>query len=298
MPASLLTFAPTQKKHHMFNRSICQALAAILIWSSVAAITMQLQSVAVLGLLTIIQSCAFVVACFYLGYHRNFKQITQPWTVWLTSYIGLVGNNLAYFYAFQYAPPLHIDLICWTWPFLFGLVLKFINKSPVPSRFFIGCLACLLSLAMMKPDITTIQHYPHFWIGCTLALVGSMAWVSYMFINYQYTTPVGWTGIIFGLGAITTGWLHYHYEPIMVISASQWLWLLVIGLGSASGAFMLWNQAIQDQKQTLRISMLAYLTPAISVLLLIVCQITPLTLQTLLATIGMTLALYLCHIKT
>jgi drug/metabolite transporter (DMT)-like permease len=76
---------------------------------------------------------------------------------------------------------------------------------------------------------------------------------------------------------------HFVFEPAAAISGADWLHLLVLGVGPLGGAFYLWDAALKIGDPR-RIGLLAFLTPLLSTVLLLLVSGQPLSWQLLLAT--------------
>jgi drug/metabolite transporter (DMT)-like permease len=73
-------------------------------------------------------------------------------------------------------------------------------------------------------------------------------------------------------------------EDPAVISASDWVLLVILGLGPLGGAFYFWDAALKIGDPR-RIGLLAFLTPLLSTTLLLVVSGRALSWQLLLATV-------------
>jgi len=61
---------------------------------------------------------------------------------------------------------------------------------------------------------------------------------------------------------------HFVFEQQVHITADQWLWLIVLGLGPLGGSFYLWDYALKHGPAQ-RVGTIAFLTPVISTTLLV-----------------------------
>ena len=76
---------------------------------------------------------------------------------------------------------------------------------------------------------------------------------------------------------------HFLLEAPAVITASDWVLLVILGLGPLGGAFYFWDAALKIGDPR-RIGLLAFLTPLLSTTLLLVVSGSELSWQLLLAT--------------
>jgi drug/metabolite transporter (DMT)-like permease len=75
---------------------------------------------------------------------------------------------------------------------------------------------------------------------------------------------------------------HFLFEPAASISTADWLLLLVLGVGPLGGAFYLWDAALKIGDPR-RIGLLAFLTPLLSTVLLVLVSGKPLSWQLLIS---------------
>jgi drug/metabolite transporter (DMT)-like permease len=68
---------------------------------------------------------------------------------------------------------------------------------------------------------------------------------------------------------------HALLEPSIVLSAQDWMLIVILGLGPLGGAFFLWDAAIK-LGDTRRIGLLAFATPILSTVLLLITTGQPL----------------------
>jgi drug/metabolite transporter (DMT)-like permease len=69
---------------------------------------------------------------------------------------------------------------------------------------------------------------------------------------------------------------HFFFEPQTQIALLDWPLLLALGLGPLGLSFYLWNYALKTGNPQ-RVGLIAFLTPLISTLLLLVTTNTPLS---------------------
>ncbi|HOF32333.1 MAG TPA: EamA family transporter, partial [Burkholderiaceae bacterium] len=115
-----------------------------------------------------------------------------------------------------------------------------------------------------------------FQIGYLLALASAFVWSSYSLLTRRLphfpTAAVG--GFAAASGLLSLG-CHVALEPAIALTASDALLIAALGLGPLGGAFFLWDAAIK-QGDTRRIGLLAFATPILSTVLLLVSTGQPL----------------------
>jgi drug/metabolite transporter (DMT)-like permease len=115
-----------------------------------------------------------------------------------------------------------------------------------------------------------------FHAGYLLALASAFVWASYSLLTRRLpafpTAAVG--GFAAASGALSLA-CHAVLEPATALSTSDMVLIGVLGLGPLGGAFFLWDAAIK-QGDTRRIGLLAFATPILSTVLLLVTTGQPL----------------------
>jgi drug/metabolite transporter (DMT)-like permease len=124
-----------------------------------------------------------------------------------------------------------------------------------------------------------------FEIGYLFAFAAAVIWATYSLLTTKLptfpTSAIGLFGLVSGLLAIAA---HFVLEDPAVISASDWVLLVILGLGPLGGAFYFWDAALKIGDPR-RIGLLAFLTPLLSTTLLLVVSGRALSWQLLLATV-------------
>jgi drug/metabolite transporter (DMT)-like permease len=121
-------------------------------------------------------------------------------------------------------------------------------------------------------------------VGYLFALAAAVIWATYSLGTTKVpsfkTSAIGLFALVSGVLAIGA---HFLFEPATAISSGYWLLLIVLGAGPLGGAFYLWDAALKIGDPR-RIGLLAFLTPLLSTVLLIMVSGQALNWQLLLAT--------------
>jgi drug/metabolite transporter (DMT)-like permease len=109
-------------------------------------------------------------------------------------------------------------------------------------------------------------------------------WATYSLATTRvpiFPTPaIGLFALVSGLLALGA---HFLFEPAATISSSDWVLLVLLGAGPLGGAFYLWDAALKIGDPR-RIGLLAFLTPLLSTVLLVLVSGNSLSWQLLVAT--------------
>ena len=101
------------------------------------------------------------------------------------------------------------------------------------------------------------------------ALGSAFIWASYSLLTRRVahfpTAAIGGFAFVSGLLALAC---HLLWEPVVRPTSSEWLLVVVMGLGPLGGAFFLWDAALK-RGNAQHIGLLSFLTPLLSTVLLL-----------------------------
>ena len=248
-------------------RSDLAALAAVILWGSLAAIAVALNNIPPLlmtGLGLIIGSIiSLPVAGFKIG------RILPSSKMLLVGVYGLFGYHAALFAGLQNAPSVQANLVNYLWPVLIVLLAPLIvvgskiGLSHVIASIlgFSGAALAILSGAELVSG---------FAVGYLFAFIAALIFSSYSLLikrfSHSPTAAVGGYSLVGGLLAVGA---HFVFEQPVEISQGQWIWLVLLGLGPLGGSFYLWDYAMKHGSAQ-RVGTIAFLTPVLSTTILLV----------------------------
>jgi drug/metabolite transporter (DMT)-like permease len=109
-----------------------------------------------------------------------------------------------------------------------------------------------------------------------MALASAFVWASYSLLTRRLpafpTAAVGGFAAASGLLSLAA---HALLEPAIALSTEDLVLIAILGLGPLGGAFFLWDAAIK-RGDTRRIGLLAFATPILSTVLLLISTGQPL----------------------
>ena len=241
------------------------ALAAIALWSTLAALSISLSHLPpflLTGLALLIGS---------LPAWPLFRQWRiAPLTLALGVY-GLFGFHFLLFIALRHAPAVEANLVNYLWPLFMVVLAPLLLPGLRLGRLHL--LAALLgfagaALAILGARDASAGASGWAW-GYLPALGSALIWATYSLLTKRVapfpTAAIGLFGLLSGLLSLLC---HWALEPAVTLSARDWMLLTVMGLGPLGAAFFLWDKALKlgDARQ---IGILSYLTPLGSTVLLI-----------------------------
>lgn len=258
-------------------------IGAVLLWATLASLATLLSDIPpflLTGIGLLIGSAVCLPA---------LRFVITPWkipvrTLFLGVY-GLFGYHFMLFLALQTAPAVEANLVNYLWPLLIVLLSPLFTKSLKLNLRYV--LAALSGFAGAVIAITYNSSGPassSVEIGYLFALAAAVIWATYSLATTKvpsFPTPaIGLFALVSGLLAIGA---HFVFEPAATISSSDWILLVLLGAGPLGGAFYLWDAALKIGDPR-RIGLLAFLTPLLSTVLLVLVSGDSLSWQLLAAT--------------
>ena len=258
-------------------------LGAIFLWASLASLVTLLSDIPPLLLtgIGLIIGAAVSIPALRFG--------IKPWKVpaktLLLGVYGLFGYHLMLFLALQNAPAVEANLVNYLWPLLIVLLSPIYTKSLALNFRYVladisGFAGAVIAITYNGSGLESLSIE----VGYFFALAAAVIWATYSLATTKvpsFPTPaIGLFALVSGVLAIGA---HFLFEPAASISTTDWLLLLVLGVGPLGGAFYLWDAALKIGDPR-RIGLLAFLTPLLSTALLLVVSGDSLSWQLLLAT--------------
>ena len=259
-------------------------LGAIVLWASLASLATLLSDIPPLLLTGIGLVIGAIVSIPSLRF--GIKPWKVPIRTLLIGVYGLFGYHLMLFLALQTAPAVEANLVNYLWPLLIVLLSPIFTKSlSLNLRYVLAAISgfagAVIAISYKGSGLESVSIE----IGYFFALAAAVIWATYSLATTKvpnFPTPaIGLFALVSGVLAIGA---HFVFEPAATISASDWLLLLVLGAGPLGGAFYLWDAALKIGDPR-RIGLLAFLTPLLSTVLLVLVSGNSMSWQLLLATV-------------
>ena len=258
-------------------------LGAIFLWASLASLATLLSNIPPFLLTGIGLIIGALVSLPSLRYGLT------PWKIPLKTLMigvyGLFGYHLMLFLALQTAPAVEANLVNYLWPLLIVLLSPIFTKSlSLNFRYVLAAISgfagAVIAITYNGSGVESLSIE----VGYLFALAAAVIWATYSLATTKvpsFPTPaIGLFALVSGVLAIGA---HFVFEPAATISTTDWLLLIVLGVGPLGGAFYLWDAALKIGDPR-RIGLLAFLTPLLSTALLVLVSENSLSWQLLLAT--------------
>lgn len=259
------------------------ALAAIVIWSTLALLTTrvtELPSLLILGIVFLISGSPSLVM------RRVWR---NDWRILLVGVSGIFGYHFLYFNAFRLAPAVEVNLINYLWPLLIVLLAPLLlpGYSLRPRHVLAGVLGLIgATLLVTNGRFSAETGAP---AGYLMAAGAALTWALYSILTKRL--PPFSTGVVSqfcGLSGLLSLFIFFiqggGVNTIPEITLRQWFYLALIGIGPMGAAFYLWDAALKKGDPR-TIGSLAYLTPLLSTINLIIFGGKPVTVFALVALI-------------
>lgn len=247
------------------------ALLAIALWASLAALGVSLSHVPPLLLTGLGLLVGSVIAVPLSDGRVSEWKIPLP-TLALGVY-GLFGFHLLLFMALRTAPAVEANLINYLWPL--GMVVLAPVVLPGLRLKLTHVLAALLGFAgaaiaiLGRSGADGMAWSGSFHVGYLYALGSAFIWATYSLGTRRVapfsTAAVGSFSVVSGVLALLA---HAVTEPAVTLSMKDLGLIALLGLGPLGGAFFLWDAAIK-RGDPQRIGLLAFLTPLLSTVVIV-----------------------------
>jgi drug/metabolite transporter (DMT)-like permease len=246
------------------------ALAAIALWGSLAPLGVRLAHVPPFLLTGLGLLVGSVIAVPLAQFRLTRWQVPLP-TLMVGIY-GLFGFHFLLFMALRNAPAVEANLINYLWPLGMVVMAPLILKDvAVRARHIAAALVGFsgAAIAILGRGGSALSA-DGFHSGYVMALASAFVWASYSLLTRRLpafpTCAVGGFAAASGLMSLLC---HVLLEPSVWLSTQDMVLIAVLGLGPLGGAFFLWDAAIK-LGDTRRIGLLAFATPILSTVMLLI----------------------------
>ena len=259
-------------------------LGAIFLWASLASLATLLSNIPPFLLTGIGLVIGALVSL------PSLRSGLTPWKIPLKTLLigvyGLFGYHFMLFLALQTAPAVEANLVNYLWPLLIVLLSPIFTKSlSLNFRYVLAAISGFAGAVLAITSGGSGFGFSSMEVGYFFALAAAVIWATYSLATTKvprFPTPA------IGLFALASGVLaigaHFLFEPAASISTADWLLLLVLGVGPLGGAFYLWDAALKIGDPR-RIGLLAFLTPLLSTVLLVLVSGNPFSWQLLISAV-------------
>ena len=259
------------------------ALGAIFLWASLATLATLLSDIPPFLLTGIGLIIGSLISLPLSGF--KFSAWKVPSKTLTVGVYGLFGYHLMLFIALQTAPAVEANLVNYLWPLLIIVLAPLFTRSlKLQTKHLIAAAAGFTGAAIAITSAGANNGPLGFQVGYLFAFAAAVIWATYSLLTTKLrsfpTSAIGLFGLVSGVLALSA---HFLLEDPAVITASDWVLLVILGFGPLGGAFYFWDAALKIGDPR-RIGLLAFLTPLLSTTLLLFVSGRELSWQLLLAT--------------
>ena len=257
---------------HVTNSRPATAIGfcAILLWSSLALLTTMAGPVPPFQMTAMAFCLGFLLAVAKWTATREpiGRHLSLPPALWALGVGGLFGFHACYFAALALAPPIEANLINYLWPLLIVVFSGFLPGERLRWWHVAGTSAGLLGCALLIGGGAGGLEL-RYAAGYATALCSALIWATYSVLSRRVReVPTDAVGAFCGATAVLAFLAHLTFEQTYVPHSSQWLAILVLGLGPVGAAFYLWDYGVK-RGDIKALGALSYMTPLLSTLLLV-----------------------------
>jgi drug/metabolite transporter (DMT)-like permease len=263
-----------------------EGLGAILLWGLLAVLALRLSAIPPFLLTGIALLIGSLVGA------RALARRPPPLPALALGIYGLFGFHFFLFLALRHAPPVEANLVNYLWPLLIVVLAPAIVPGISWSArhgiaALLGFAGAALLIAVGKGPLGGGESIgdpgSKAWAGYAFAAISALIWSTYSLLTRRFahfpTGYVAWFCLASGLASLAC---HVAFESPYRPRGDEWPFLAALGIGPMGAAFYLWDRALKRGDPRV-IGNLAYLTPLLSTLVLVVVGGGSLTLTALVA---------------
>lgn len=240
------------------------ALATISLWSFLAYLGVRLAHLPPFLLVGIALTIAGMASA------SRARSWRVPASTFAVGVAGIFGYHFLLFSALRSAPAVEANLINYLWPLLLVLLSPlYLPGYRLHRHHVLGALigfagaALVVTGGRVQLDLANLPGYVY-------AAAAAVTWASYSLLTKRLppfpTGAVG--GFCLTAGLLSLG-LHLLLEPRTMPAGTDWIFLVLLGVGPMGAAFFLWDAALKAGDPRI-IGALAYLTPLLSTMVLVI----------------------------
>lgn len=235
------------------------ALASILMWSTVAWLSLMLRHVPPFLLVGL---ALLIGAGVGLARVADWRAAT-PRLLALGVY-GLFGFHFFLFTALRLAPPIEANLVNYLWPLLIVVLAPLIVPGvSLTARHVVAGLLGFAGAALLATGggiAIRSEHLP----GYACALASALIWSTYSLLTRRLGDfPTGTVGAFCAVSGLLSLVCHAAWEAPVTLVAADWAWIAALGVFPLGLAFFTWDAAMKRGDPRM-IGTLSYLTPLLS----------------------------------
>lgn len=220
-------------------------LCAILLWSTLAALSVSLSAVPPFQLMAISFAIGALTGLPQFWSRAQRAQLAGQLTP-LAIAIGiggLFGYHMFYFLSLSLAPPVEANLINYLWPLLIVLLSSFLpDVGTLSWRQIGGALLATAGAGAVLANGADLSAQN--WMGYAAAFAAALVWASYSVGSRRFTQNVSSAAVAVycAITSVLALAVHLRVETTFwPLTSGQWLCVAALGLGPLGVAFYFWD---------------------------------------------------------
>lgn len=197
--------------------------------------------------------------------HR-IREWRASWRQLALGVYGLFAYHLALFIALREAPAVEANLVNYLWPLLIVMLTPLFKPGQaLTARHLAGAILAFIGAGLLVTG-GKLDFQWQYATGYGLALTAAIIWSTFSLMSSRMEeTSTAQVGLFCAVsGALSLG-AHFLLEREYSLVATDWPWLIALGIGPMGLAFFAWDAALK-RGDTRSIGLLSYLTPLLSTL--------------------------------
>lgn len=247
-------------------------LAAIVIWSLLAALTVATGRIPAFQLLAMTFAIGACIGPLTWIWRRGaWRALHQPLLVWFVGVGGLFGYHALYFLALRLAPPAEAGLLNYLWPLLIVLLSSLLPNEHLAPHHIVGAIFGFAGTAILFTGSGASQFHGAYVPGFIAAFVAAFIWAGYSVMSRKFAeVPTDAVAGFCLATAALAALFHFALETTAWPETRvQWLAIAALGIGPVGIAFFVWD--IGMKRGDIRVlGAASYATPLLSTGFLIV----------------------------
>lgn len=241
-------------------------LAAILMWSLLAVLTVATERVPAFQLLAMTFAIGASIGPLSWTWRRGaWRALRQPALVWLVGVGGLFGYHALYFLALRFSPPAEAGLLNYLWPLLIVLLSSLLPNEKLAPHHVMGAILGFAGTAVLLNGSSGSQFSESYLPGFAAAFVAAFIWAGYSVMSRRLANvPTDAVAGFCLVTAVLAAIVHFAFETtVLPNTLAQWLAVVALGIGPVGIAFFVWD--IGMKRGDIRVlGAASYATPLLS----------------------------------
>lgn len=255
-------------------RATLFGFGAILMWSLLALLTVATGKVPPFQLAAMTFTVGGVIGLIWMAVTNAWGALRQPLPVWALGVGGLFGYHALYFTALRLAPPADAGLISYLWPLLIVLFSGLLPGESLHWRSIAGALLGLTGTVVLfagKGFAPALVYAT----GYAVAFCCAFVWSGYSVLSRLFpgVPSVAVSGFCI-VTAILAALCHGTFEHTVWPEGSEWLSVVLLGIGPVGLAFYVWDIGVKHGDIKL-LGVASYAAPLLSTLFLVIAGFAP-----------------------